>query len=170
MTTPEQKTREQLEAEAADLVARLDAIRQEEARRQQEEAQRFAQAEQEWDQQAAAAYDREALDAEVAQAEQAFRDALAETPLVRAMADYLAVLQRRRTAVFDHQSTLGRLGRETRWNPADPSQYPTAELGPVQEYVATTVQRLVADQLASEHLDRDRQREQFIAGRTEREG
>ncbi len=130
MTTPEQKTREQLEAEAADLAARLDAIRQEEARRQQEEAQRLAQAEQDWDQQAVAAYSREALDAEVAQAEQAFRDALAETPLVRAMAGYLAVLQRRRTAVYNHQSTLGRLDRETRWSPADPKPVPDRRTRP----------------------------------------
>ncbi|MDP9458998.1 MAG: hypothetical protein M3Q22_01685 [Actinomycetota bacterium] len=167
-TTPEQRTREQLEAEAADLAARLDAIRQEEFRRQQEEAQRLAQAEQDWDRQAAAGYDRKALDAEAARAEQAFRDAIATTPLVQAMAAYLTALQRRRTAVSEHYSTLDRLGHDTsRWNPADPSQYPTAELGPVQDYVTAAVQRLVTEQLDGELLDRDRQRQQFITARTE---
>ncbi len=109
-TTDPMPTREDLERQAAEVGAQLDALRQQDAREEQERQQRRAQAEREFDQQQAANYSRRELDAEVTQARAAFDSALADTPLVRTLANYMTALQRRRNSVYAHLDRLNRLG------------------------------------------------------------
>ncbi len=101
-------TREDLERQAAQVAEQLAALRQQQ---EQQEQQRRARAEQEYDREQIANYSRAALDNKVAQARAQFDEALANTPLVRALADYLYAQQRRRTATYEHASALTRLGQ-----------------------------------------------------------
>ncbi len=138
-TTATMPTRDGLEQQAAHVAAQLDALRQQQERQEREERQRRAQAEAEYDQQAVAAFSRAALDNEVARARAQFDEALANTPLVRSLADYLYALQRRRTATYEHASALTRLGLPG----VAGHDLPPAEIGPVQDVIAAAVQRLV---------------------------
>ncbi len=164
-TTHPMPTREQLEQQAAELSAKLDVLRQQQDQREQQERQRRAQAEAEYDRQAVANYSRRELDAEVAQARIAFDAALASTPLVTALADYLTALQRRRTATYEHGSALNRLGQP---GPAG-HDLPRAELGPVEDIVAAAVQRIVTARTDADAAKAAADREAVITTATETE-
>ncbi len=155
-------SREQLEQQAAEIGAQLDALRQQQELQEQQERQRRAHAGQEYDQQAAASYSRRELDDAVALARAQFDDSLAETALVRTLADWVVALQRRRDAVYEHVSRLNRLGR-----PTEGVDYPPAELGPVQDVVAAAVQRLVTARIDGERAALAAQRETAITAATE---
>ncbi len=155
-------TREDLERQAAEVGAQLDALRQQEMQREQEEQHRRAQAERAYDVQQAGAYSRTALDAEVAQARAAFDQQLADTPLVQALVDRAVALQRRRNAVYEHVSALNRLGR-----PTEGVDYPPADIGPVQDIVAAAVQRLVAARTDADAMSFAAHREAAITAVTE---
>ncbi len=155
-------SREELERQAAEVGAQLDALRHQDAQREQEEQHRRAQAERAYDRQQAAGFSRAALDAEVARAHAAFDAALAKTPLVIALADYLTALQRRRSAVYEHLSVLNRLG-----HPTEGASIPPAELGPVQDIVAAAVQRLVAARTDADAMSFAAHREAAITAVTE---
>ncbi len=158
-------TREDLERQAAEVAEQLAALRQQQEQQEQQERQRRAQAEAEYDQQAVAAFSRAALDNEVAQAREQFDEALARTPVVAAMADYLYALQRRRTATYEHGSALTRLGQ-----PGIPGHdLPRAELGPVEDLIAAAVQRIVAARTAADAAKAAADREAAITTATETE-
>ncbi len=157
-------TREDLERQAAEVGAQLNALRQQEMQSEQEQQRRRAQAEHEFDRQQAAAWSRKALDAEVAQARAAFDAALAGNALVRALADWATALQRRRNAVYDHVFALNRLGR-----PAEGVDYPPADIGPVQDVIAAAVQRIVTERTDADAAALAAQREAAIDTATNQE-
>ncbi len=164
-TTDPMLTREDLERQAAQVAAQLDALRQEQAQQEQQERQRRAQAEQEYDREQIANYSRVALDNEVAQARAQFDEALANTPLVRSLADYLYAQQRRRTATYEHASALTRLGQ-----PGIPGHdLPRAELGPVEDIIAAAVQRIVTARTDADAAKAAADREAAITTATETE-
>jgi hypothetical protein len=153
-------TREQIEQQAAELAAQVEAFREQDRQRQEEEQRRRAAAERACDEQFAADYSRQELDTAVDRARAAFQEALAENPLVLALADYLTAMQRARTLTYEYAATLGRLGRGDR-APAAHS-YPIAELGPVEDYIASAVARLVAERVDAETAERTSQRQAAI--------
>ncbi len=157
-TTDPMPTREDLERQAAEVGAQLDAIRQQQERQEQQERQRRAHAEQAYDQEQITAFSRAALDNEVAQARAQFDEALASTPLVRALADYLTALQRRRTATYEHASALTRLGLPG----IAGHDLPRAELGPVEDLIAAAVQRIVTERIDADAAALAAQRETAI--------
>ncbi len=155
-------TREDLERQAAQVAAQLDALRQQQERQEQQERQRRAHAEQEYDQEQVAAFSRAALNNEVAQARAEFDEALANTPLVRALADYLTALQRRRTATYEHASALTRLGLPG----VAGHDLPRAELGPVEDLIAAAVQRIVTERTDADAAALVARRETAITEKT----
>ncbi len=155
-------TREELEQQAAAVAAQLDALRQQQERQEQQERQRRAHAEAEYDRQAAAAFSRAQLDNEVAQAREQFDEALANTPLVQALSDYLTALQRRRTATYEHGNVLNRLGLPG----IAGHDLPRAELGPIEDHVAAAVQKLVTARIDAERAALAAQRETAITEKT----
>ncbi len=155
-------SREQIEQQAAELAAQIAAYQQQDLQEEQERQLRRTQAEHEFDQQRAANYSRRELDAEVARARAEFDDSLAETALVRTLADWAVALQRRRDAVYEHVSRLNRLGR-----PTEGVDYPPAELGPVQDVIAAAVQQLVTERVGAERAALAAQRETAITTATE---
>ncbi len=156
-------TREQLEQQAAELSAKLDVLRQQQDQREQQERQRRAQAEHEYDQQAVAAFSRAQLDNEVAQARAQFDAAVAGTPLVQALADYLYALQRRRTATYENGSARTRLGLPA---PAG-HDLPRAELGAVEDIIAAAVRHLVTARTDADAAALAAKREVAITAATE---
>ncbi len=161
-TTDPMPTREQIEQQAAELAAQLDAYRQQDAREEQERQQRRAQAEHEYDQQQAAGYSRSALDAQVARARAEFDQQLADTPLVQALADWAVALQRRRNAVYEYSNALMRLGL-----PGVPGHdLPPAELGPVEDLVAAAVRRIVTERTDADAAALAAQREAAMTEKT----
>ncbi len=158
-------TREQIEQQAAELAAQIDAYRQQDAREEQERQRRRAEAEREYDQQAVAIFSHAALTDDVARARAQFDAALADTPVVRALADYMTALQRRRALTYEYSSALNRLGL-----PDVPGHaLPRAELGPVENLIAAAVQRLVAERIDEERAALAAQRETAITTATETE-
>ena len=153
-------TREQIEQQAAELAAQVEAFREQDRQRQEQEWQRRAQADHDYDEQLVANYSRRELDADVDQARVAFGEALAENPLILALADYMTAMQRARTATYDYANALGRIGQGNRVPP--PHSYPIAELGPVEDYIASTVARLVAERMDAETAEQASQRQAAI--------
>ncbi len=158
-------TREDLERQAAEVGAQLDAIRQQQELQEQQERQRRAHAEQAYDQEQITAFSRAALDNEVAQAREQFDEALARTPVVAAMADYLYALQRRRTATYEYGSARTRLGQP---GPAG-HDLPRAELGAVQDIVAAAAQQIVTARTDADAAKAAADREAAITTATETE-
>lgn len=138
-------TREQIEQEADAAATRAAQLRQALAEQDQAALDRRLEAQRAWDEQHVAGFSRAAVEAEVDRAKAALDAALAENPLVLALADYLHALRRRSHDVFEHMSALGRLGRPT----GSPAAGPT-ELGRLEEYVITAAERL-----ATERVDRE---------------
>ncbi|WP_100501836.1 hypothetical protein [Geodermatophilus chilensis] len=146
--TTAEPTSDQLAAEAERIAARLTEIREQEAQRQQQQAQRRADAERQFDEELVAGYDRKALDAEVDAARATFDAAVADLPIVKALADYTAAQQLRRTRVYEHLSALSRLGHDV-----DYRALPTVDVAPVQDVVTAAVARIVGDRTATEVND-----------------
>ena len=145
-TTP--PTPEQLRAQAEQLDAEAAQLRQELQRQADEERQRRHAAGLAWDEQYVAGFSRARVEADVDQAKAALDRALAENPLVLALADYLAALRRRSHAVAEHMSALNRLGRGA----GPPNAGPT-ELANVDEYVIRSAERIASDRVAAELAD-----------------
>ena len=147
-------TPDELRAEAERLDAEASALRQELQRQAQASEERRLAAQREWDERYAASFNRAAIEADVDKAKAALDQALAENPLVLALADYLAALRRRSHAVREHMSALNRLGRET----GPPNAGPT-ELATTDEYVIRTANRIAEDRIAAELNELHAQRE-----------
>ena len=141
-------TREEVEAQAADLAAQLDTYRQQDQQQAAEDHRRKLAAQQEFDEQTAAGFSRAQVEAEVDRARAAFDEALATNPLVLALADYLASLRRRSHAMHEHMATLGRLGRPT----APPNAGPT-ELYDLEGTIFRAAELIAADRVAAEQTD-----------------
>lgn len=141
-------TREQILAEAEVANARAAEVRQQMQQEQQAEHARRFEAQRQFDDQLVAGYSREQVEAEVKQAKATLDQALADNPLVLALADYLTALRRRSHAVQEHMSALGRLGRPT----APPMAGPT-ELAAIETYVLSAAERLASDRISTELAD-----------------
>ncbi len=156
-TRPEQRTREQLEAEAADLAAQVAAFEAEDQRRADEEWRRRAAAQHQWDEQFAASVSRTALNTEVDQARAALDAALEADGLVLALADYLAALRRRSHLILQQNSALARLGQPENPRPAGFATEVTAT--DVAEFIAQATARLASARVAAEmdelHAERE---------------
>ncbi len=143
--TEQPPTREQIEAQAADLNARLAAIHEEDRREQEQADRRRAEAQRQFDEQFVADFSRAALEADVDQARAELDQALADDPIVQALASYLASLRRRSHGLLEHSSALARLGR-----PADAPQAVATELERLDEYLLPVAARIATDRVAAE--------------------
>lgn len=147
-TTAAEPTADQLADEADRIAARLAEIRQQEADREAEQFRRRAEAERRFDEEFVAGFSRAPLDAAVDAARAEFDAAVAELPIVRALADYTAAQQLRRTAVFDHVSARSRLGEHVNY-----AALPSVEVNPVQDIVTAAVDRIVGERIAAMQAD-----------------
>ncbi len=157
ITAPEQKTREEIEAQAADLAAQVAAFEAEDQRRADEEWRRRAAAQHQWDERFAASVSRTALNTEVDQARAALNAALEADPMVLAFADYLAALRRRSHLILEHNSALMRTGRPENRPPAGMATEVTAT--EVAELIAQAMTRIASDRVASEMAELHAKRE-----------
>ncbi len=157
MPKTESVTREQIEAQAADLAAQVAAFEAEDQRRAEEEWRRRAAAQHQWDEQFAASVSRTALNTEVDQARAALDAALEAAPLVLALADYLAALRRRSHVILEHNSALARLGRPENPRPAGLATEVTAT--DVAELLAQAMARVASARVAAEMAELHAQRE-----------
>jgi hypothetical protein len=142
-TTP---TREQIEQQAAELAAQVDAFRQQDYQQQEEEWQRRAQAQEEFDRQLVASYSANKVEDDVQSARKALDAALATDPLVIALADYSAALRRRARLAFEASSADTRLGGPGFRQPPGPTEL----VGGLDEYVLRTAERLATEQVDAE--------------------
>lgn len=128
-----------LAAQAAEAQAEVDRTAMEEYERQQEEAR-------ERDRQTVAAYDRPALDRAVDEARDAYLQAVADLPVTRALADYVAAGYRRSHAHFDLISARSRLGLGD-----DPGNVPAHPIpNPLQDDITATAGRMAQAQIDAE--------------------
>ncbi len=143
-TTPDEIQQQitHLETQGIALRRRLIADGEETQRRQ-------AAAQREFDEQLVAGYTAAAYETEFTDARAALDQALAQNPLVIALADYLTAMRRRRYAAHEHYSALSRLDRLRGQQP----MLPHAELGPVEEILARAVERLTTERTDQENAD-----------------
>jgi hypothetical protein len=113
MPTKTAPTREQIEAQAADINTKLAAFHAEDQRQAEEDDRRRAAAQQQWDEQFVTTISRSRLNADVDQARAELDAALADNPLVVALADYLTALRRRSHVIQEQNAALARLDRPT---------------------------------------------------------
>lgn len=145
MSTKTAKTAD-LRARAARL--RADAAEAEAAIRADDAAERarLAAAQEERDRDFVAAWDSAPLDAAVAEAHAAVDALLEADPLVRVLVDFQLAQARRRWLKTELIAAQGRLGRDVSTAQVP---HPPTPIG-VDDYVATTVERLAADALRAE--------------------
>jgi hypothetical protein len=139
-TTPEQlqAQADELARQAAEVQAELDRISLEEYEREQ-------QAQAERDQETIDSFDRAALDQAVDEARARFDTAVAEMPVTKALADYIAAGYRRSWAHQDLSAARSRLGLGESGNPPHP-----AHVQPWQEAIATVATRIAQTQIDAE--------------------
>lgn len=154
MTTKTTPTREQIEQQAAELAAQVDAFRQQDEQRAEEEWNRRLEAQREFDRQLVAAHSDARLETEVSQARSALDTALAESPWVIALADYLSALRRRSHAAFEDNSARSRLGL-----PTGPTYTGATEIVGVDEYVIRAAERMAAERIEAEQAELHARRE-----------
>jgi hypothetical protein len=150
-------TREQIEAQAADINTKLAAFHAEDERRAQEEYRRRAAAQQQWDEQFVATISRSRLNADVDQARAELDAGLADNPLVVALAGYLTALRRRSHVLQEQNAALARLGRPTAPRDAGlPTEVTATEL---TEFIAQAMTRIASSRVSAEmnelHARRD---------------
>lgn len=152
--TPAMPTRAQMEQEAATAASRAEELQQQLLVADQQDHARRLDAQRRFDERHVAGFSRAAIEAEVDRARAELDLALAENPLVIALADYLSALRRRSHAVLEQSSALSRLGQ--------PSGIPTAgptELAGLEEYVVRAAERIATERIGAElaefHARRD---------------
>ncbi|MDP9461724.1 MAG: hypothetical protein M3Q22_16230 [Actinomycetota bacterium] len=150
-------SREQIEAQAADLAAQVAAFQAEDQRRADEEWRRRAAAQHQWDERFAASVSRRQLDADVDQARAALNAALEADPLVQALAGYLAALRRRSHLILEHNSALVRLGQPENRRPSGMATEVTAT--EVAELIAQAMTRVATERVGAEMAELHAQRE-----------
>lgn len=141
-------SREQIEQQAGELAAKLDAFREQDQQQAAEDHRRKVEAQREWDEQLVAGYNRTAIDAEAEQAKAAFDQALAANPLVLALADYAAAMRRRSHRLHEYMAARGRLGL-----PTAPPDVVVTDLAHLDEYVTRTAERIAGDLIGAENAD-----------------
>ncbi len=150
-------SREQIEAQAADLAAQVAAFQAEDQRRADEEWRRRTAAQQQWDERFAASVSRRQLDDHVDQARAALDAALEADSMVQALADYLAALRRRSHMILEHNSALVRLGQRENPRPSGMATEVTATK--VAELVAEAMTRVATERVAAEMAELHAQRD-----------
>jgi hypothetical protein len=150
-------TREQIEAQAADLAAQVAAFQAEDQRRAEEAWRRRAAAQHQWDERFAASVSRSQLNTDVDQARAALDAALEADPLVQALAGYLAALRRRSHVILEHNSALVRLGQPENPRPSGmPTEVTATE---VAELIAQAMTRVATQSVGAEMAELHAQRE-----------
>jgi hypothetical protein len=144
-------TREQIEAQAVDINAKLAAFHAEDQRQAEEGQRRREAAQRELDEQFAASVSRPQLNAEVDRARTELDTALEGNPLVLAFADYLTALRRRSHLILEQNSALARLGRPTASRDAGLSTEVTAT--EVAELIAQAMTRIATKRVGAEMAD-----------------
>lgn len=142
--------REELERQAAELNAQLDAIRERERREQEEAERRRAEAEAEWDRRFLADVTPAQLEQDVEQAAQALDEALATNPLVVAFAAYYTQLRRRSNLRQELSSARMRIGQDPL-----PAGARATEIMPdeVLDLLLRAAARIAGDQVRDELAD-----------------
>ncbi len=142
-------TRQEVEQQAADLAAKLDAFRQQDQQQAAVDQQRRTKAHEEFDRQFVADYRSAADEADVRQARETLEVALRENPFVRAFADYVTTLRRVSHRQAEVSAALTRLGR--------PSFRPVANvtevIGGLDEFVLRAVDRIADERIEVERSD-----------------
>ncbi len=141
-------TREEIEAQAAELAAQVAAFQAEDQRRAEEQQRRRDAALRQFDEQFVDSVSVSVLTAEVDEARAALGAALADTPLVQGIAAYITALHRRSHLYLERSSALDRLGRPTAPKPAGwATEVPSAE---IPELIAQAAARIATTQVAAE--------------------
>ena len=142
--------REQLERQAAELNAKLEAIRQQEQREQEEAARRRAMAEAEWDREFLATVTPAQLDQAVEKAAQDLHQALTINPLVVALGAYYTQLRRRGNLRQEVSNARMRIGQE----PLGANPYTTEiQAETVVDLVLQTAAHIATDRVSDELAD-----------------
>lgn len=156
-TATAEKTREQLESEAAAAEQRAAAIREQMWLADEAERQRRHDAQLEWDRRLVASITPAQLDTDVDQARATLAAALEDNPMVHALADYLTALRRRSHMLLQHDSAMARLGEPTPQRGSIKTEVTGIE---VAELIAAAMARIATERVASEVTDLEEQREQ----------
>lgn len=142
-------TREEVEAQAADLAAQLDTFRQQDQLREAEDHQRRTKAQEEFDRQFVEDYSSAADEADVRQARETLEVALHANPLVRAFADYVTTLRQVSHRQAEVSAALTRLGRPS----FRPIANVTEVIGGVDEFVLRAVDRIADERVEADRAD-----------------
>lgn len=137
-------TRQQVEQQAAELAAQVDAFREQDQQQAAEDQQRKVEAQRVFDEQLVGGYSSDADEAEVRQARDTLEAALRDNPLVRAFADYTTSLRQVSHRQYEASAALTRLGRPS----FRPSPVVSQLVGGLDEYVLRAV-----DAIADERVD-----------------
>lgn len=140
MNTTNTAQQESLEERAARVAAELAEVRAEESRRRQVEYERLAAHQAAVDAEAVAVYNPTALEAEVTDAQQALRQAVADHPLTQALIDYYIACAKRREALDEYLGALGRQGRDI-----SGAQYPRTDEPDLPELMNRIAQTAASD-------------------------
>jgi hypothetical protein len=145
-TTP---TREQIEQQAAELAAQVAEFQAQDAQREYEQLQRRIAAQEEFDRQILADYRANPGDDDLREARAALDAALADDPLVQALATYSAALRRRARLAFEASSADTRLGGPGFRQPPGPTEL----VGGLDEYVLRAAERIAEERVTAEMAD-----------------
>lgn len=148
-TTPE-PTLEELEAQAAELAARLDELHAEQQRAAEAEAARRAAAEAEFDRQFIATVSIADLEAEANQAAEPLYQALADDPLILALVGYSSTLRRKAHLHTEVSNARMRLGLQGLGPMIGPTGISPAGL---PDILARVVDRITTDRVNGEIAD-----------------
>lgn len=148
---PKPENPEQLQARAAELsrqAAEARAALQAQAKREAErERERLAKA----DRGLLESYDRRALDRDVEEARQRFEEAVAQSPVTKALADYICAGFRRNWGVADAKGAHARLGLPG-VGPRDTEQLFVPSMN---DAVAQAATRMAQAQIDTERADKE---------------
>jgi len=153
-TVTKTQSRDDLLAEAAAAQARAAEINATINAEELKKHQARLEAQRQFDEQYVADYSRAAIEAEVADAKAVFDRAIADNPLVLALADYAVALRRRSHKLAEYMNARGRIGLQVA-----PPDVVVVDLNPIDETLLRAASRLADDRTASEvaafHAERD---------------
>jgi hypothetical protein len=157
MPTKTTLTREQIEAQAADINTKLAAFHAEDQRQAEEQEQRRHAAQRQFDEQLVESTSVAHLNANVEQARADLDAALADNPLVQALSGYLTALRRRSNLLFEVNSARNRLGQPATSRPSGMTTEVTG--AEIVDFIAQAVARVATDRVGAEmaelHARRD---------------
>lgn len=139
-------SREELEAQAAELNAQLDAFRDEDNRQFEAERQQIIEAQRQWDEDFVKNYSYAQTEVQVGEARRALDEALAADPVVLAFAGYVAAMRRRYQLRVEQNNALARLGRPEELRVGGMQ----TELIGLEDYIFQAADRIGTEQVSAE--------------------